>query len=350
MFVGLVLALVNSLVVGACTLAVPTTEEEVAEEIVAKVYRWRPATWINKGIPWDFLVYLSEYINEESDGRIVSVPSVVGAVAPVEKQMEAVSDGITPAMLPSLAYYAGKIPLASVYNTSIGLPSALDMYIAYEIFEGGRASELYYGECERLYNVHVVGERIGPVEAILSTTVSIPRIDDLYGLKFRCDSEHFVVALNAFGAFTVWSPGNEIYTMMDTNVIDGFTYGSAYDHYVMNFNEVTTCWQKTSIMAANNEQFVVNRDIWNEMPDDLKKMVEVGIQAAVIQTTAEAYLVLNDTWVKVEAEGIEIVEWSAEDIKRWVAVEKEWARQFAVDPVTKEFLDIIDRYGESIGL
>jgi TRAP-type mannitol/chloroaromatic compound transport system substrate-binding protein len=316
----------------------------------AKVYRWEPAVWINAGTPWDFLVYMSEYLNEASDGRIVSTPSAVGAVAPAEELMEAVSDGTTQAMLPTPSYYAGKFPMAAVYNTSIGLPSALDMMIAYEVFEGGRASELYYSAAESLYNVKVVGERIGPVEAIISSNVPIYTIADLDGMKFRCGDDHFAGPFNALGASTVWAPGSEIYTMLATGVVDAFTYGSAYDHYGMSFHEVTDYCHNSSIMAANTEQFVVNIDIWNEMGDDLKAMVDAAIYAANMRTITEAYPIFNETWITVEEYGVEVIEWSPEDIKAWVTAQMEWLTQYEDDPDVAEFNAIIARYDESIGL
>jgi TRAP-type C4-dicarboxylate transport system substrate-binding protein len=316
----------------------------------AKVYRWEPAVWINAGTPWDFLVYLSEYLNEASDGRIVSNPSMVGAVCPAEELMEAVSDGTTQAMLPTPSYYAGKFPIAAVYNTSIGIPSAMDMMTVYEVFEGGRCSEIYYDECERLYNVHVAGERIGPVYAIMSLRVPISRIADLDGMKFRCGDDHFAAALNAHGASTVWAPGSEIYTMLATGVVDGFTYGSCYDHYGMSFHEVTSHWVRPPLAAANNEQFVVNIDIWNEMSDDLKQMVEMGIHAANYRTTAEAGPIFAETWVALEEYGITIVDWPAEDSKSWNDAMVNWVLgEYGDDPLVAEFMDIIVRYDEMMG-
>jgi len=268
MFVGLALVLTSLL---ACAPAAPVGDEGAAEiaelekevadlegdvkakdadisdledEIAAlkkpaKVYRWEPAVWINAGSPWDYLVYMSAYLNETSDGRIVSTPSTVGAVCPAEELMEAVGDGTTQAMLPTPSYYAGKFPMAAVYNTSIGLPTWVDMFNAYEVWENGRAFELYREASEELYNVAMVAQRIGPVKAIISSNVPIRTLADLEGMKFRCGDDHFAGPFNALGASTVWAPGSEIYTMLATGVVDAFTYGSAYDHYGMSFHEVT---------------------------------------------------------------------------------------------------------------
>lgn len=384
MFMGLALVLAGSLVAGACAPAAP--EEAVAEleaeiadleddvaaekanvkdlkgdvsdlekEIAAlkkpaKVYRWEPAVWINAGTPFDYLVYFSEYVNAASDGRIVSTPSLVGAVCPATELMEAVSDGTTGAMLPTPSYYAGKVPIAAVYNTSIGLPSWVHQLNCFEVFQDGRAFEIYQEVMEGLYNVEVVGERIGPMNIIMSSTVLIDNIYALEGVKFRCGDEHIVAALDAFGAATVWAPGSEIYTMLATGVVEAFTYGSSYDHYGMSFHEVTQYWLRSpSLMASANEQFVVNRDVWNEMTDDLKALVTTALVAANGRSATEGEYFIAGAWKDVIEYGIITVDWPAGDEALWIAAQVEWAQQFAVDPAVAEFMQIVNDYGEFMG-
>jgi TRAP-type C4-dicarboxylate transport system substrate-binding protein len=326
-------------------------EDEIAAlKKPAKVYRWEPAVWINAGSPYDYLVYMSDWLNELSDGRIVSTPSSVGAVCPAEELMEAVSDGTTQAMLPTPSYYAGKFPMAAVYNTSIGLPTWIDMLNAYEVWENGRAFELYIEAAEELYNVEVIAERIGPVKAIISSNIPIRTLSDLEGMKFRCGDDHFAGPLNSLGASTVWAPGSEIYTMLATGVVDAFTYGSAYDHYGMSFHEVTDYWHRSSIMGANNEQFVVNRDVWNEMPDDLKTLVVAASDAANLRQATEGEYLIEGAWKSAEEYGVEVIVWADEDVKGWVAAQMEWLKQYEDDPKVAEFNQLINDYDEFMGI
>ncbi len=383
MFVGLAVTLVISLVAGACAPAAAPTDGEGAAEIAAleaevtdlegdvaaektkakklqdeidtlkkpaKVYRWEPAVWINAGTPFDYLVYFSENINESSDGRIVSTPSLVGAVAPAEELMEVVSAGTTQAMLPTPSYYAGKVPIAAVYNTSIGLPSWVHQVNAYEVFQDGRAFEIYKEVMEELYYVEIIHERIGPMSIIISSNVPIPDITALEGLKVRSGDDHLSGPMTLLGSSTVWAPGSEIYTMLATNVVDAFTYGSAYDHYGMSFHEVTQYWLRTpSIMAAANEQFVVNRDIWNGMPDDLKAIVITALEAAQYRSATEGEYLIAGAWKDVIEYGIEAVTWPEGDLATWIAAQMEWMAQKDYDPAVAEFSQIIQEYGEFMG-
>jgi TRAP-type mannitol/chloroaromatic compound transport system substrate-binding protein len=326
-------------------------EDELAElQQPAKVYRWEPATWINAGSPYDYLVYFSEWVNELSDGRIVSTPSAVGAVCPAEELLEATGAGTTGAMLATPSYYAGKFPMGSVYNTSIGLPTWIDMLNCYEVFEGGRCFELYQEAAEEIYNVEIVAERIGPVKAIMSSNIAFNRIDDIDGAKFRCGDDHFAGPLEALGASTVWAPGSEIYTMLATGVVDAFTYGSAYDHYGMSFHEVTDYWVASSIMGANNEQLAINRDVWNEMSDDLKELVLAASDAANFRQATEGDFLIEQAWLMAVESGVTKIDWPDEDKKKWVELQMEWMEQYQDDPRVAEFSEIVAEYDAMMGI
>ena len=214
MFFGLMLVLVVSLVAGACAPAAAPTGGAGAAEIAAleadvadlegdvsaekakakklqdeldalkkpaKVYRWEPATWISAGSAFDIVQYWSNHLNELSDGRIVSTPSAPGAVVPVEEQVEAVAAGTTGVMFQTPSYEAGKYDAAAVYNTSIGVKSAIDQLYAYEYFEDGRIAEIFSKAVEDRYNVKFVATVYGPVLAIMSLTFPAYSISDLAG-------------------------------------------------------------------------------------------------------------------------------------------------------------------------
>ena len=319
----------------------------------AKVYRMEPATWIAAGTPWDFLNYQADWLAKTSNGRIVSTPSAPGAVCPVEEVIEASAAGTTLAMLATPSYYPGKIPLAALYNTSIGINSSIDMINVYETFNDGEAMKLYYGEIEKLYNVIVAGSRYGEVDAIWSSVdKAINHVEDFKGMKFRCGDEHFAVPITSFGASTVWFPGTEIYTGLATGVVEAFTYGSAYDHLGLGVQEVTKYWgpRNYPIGAANNEQFVVNKDVWNEMGAELQNLIKESIDAANQRSNAEAFYMIADSWAKAVDAGITPVNWAAEDNSKWVAAQMEWAKKYTDQyPEAARFMQIVAEYRAFMG-
>jgi len=220
---------------------------------------------------------------------------------------------------------------------------------AYEIFENGRIQDIYFGAVEDRYNVHVLATQYDPVQAIMSLTTPVNRIADLAGLKFRCGDDHFAGPLNELGVSTVWAPGTEIYTMLATGVVDGFTYGSAYDHYAQGFHEVTTHWVKNEIMASMNEQIVINADVWAELPDDLKVLCRTASDAANMRGIPEGYAFVDQAWVSVQEYGVEQIIWPAEDIALWTELQLAYLEQYEADPEAGEMVELINAFATMKG-
>jgi TRAP-type C4-dicarboxylate transport system substrate-binding protein len=267
----------------------------------------------------------------------------------VEEQIEAVGDNTTAVMFPTPSYYAGKFAAAAIFNTGIGMKSVTDQIYAYELFEGGRVQDIYYGAVEDRYNVHVLATQYSPVQGIMSLRVPVSRIADLDGLKFRCGDDHFAGPLNQLGTATVWAPGTEIYTMLATGVVDGFTYGSASDHLSQSFHEVTSHWVTNNLMAVMNEQITINRDVWDELPDDLKHLLQTASDAANKRGIPEGYYNVDQAWVTVKDYGIVPVTFPDEDMALWVGYQLEYLEQYESDPEAGEMVEIINRFATMKG-
>ncbi|MFC1914944.1 TRAP transporter substrate-binding protein DctP [Chloroflexota bacterium] len=374
---GMSLILVISLLAGACAPAAPTgdegaaeiakLEDELADEKAnvkslegdiddleddiaalqepAKVYRWEPATWAGAGAPWDFLVYMAEYLNETSNGRIVMTPSQPGSVCPVEEQIEAVAAGTTQAMMPTPSYYGGKFTLAAVYNAGIGIDTSEDLQIAYEVFENGRMRDLYWEALSDLYNVETAGNRYAPCPAVAVSSVPIVDSSTYEGMIFRCGDDHISGPLATLGASTAWVPWSEIYTAVSTGVVDAAIAGTAYDMLTMGFQDVAPYWLKSPAMCTvANEQFVINADVWNEMPDDLKELVDMAMRASMNINNAESMIFIDESWATLADAGVEIIEWDANSQKAWLDARMGWLLAYEDDPGAMEFIDLMKKY------
>jgi TRAP-type mannitol/chloroaromatic compound transport system substrate-binding protein len=312
----------------------------------ANVYHWEPATWEGQGCSWDWLVFMADWLNATTQGRIVDTPSQPGAVCPVEEQTEACASGVTQAMTHVPAYYAGKIPLAAVASSPVGLPTVTDVVNCLETFQDGAAEKLYIGVVEKLYNVKIVALHVFEQHNILSSNVKVSSIADLKGVKIRSGDEDIAVPLAAFGAATTWFPGTEIYTSLATGVVDAFTYGSAYDHWAMSAQEVTKYWLKyPGLHDATTTYFIVNRDVWNEMPEDLQKAVLQASDAGQYKQVMKTTYLIDDAWKKAIAYGIIPIYWSADDAKLWTEQQMIWTKKYTDQyPDCAAFMKIVADY------
>ena len=287
-----------------------------------------------------------------SNGRFEVTPSAPGAICPVDEQAEAVSSGLTPIMVPAGTYYGGKIPVTNVYGVGIGLPEYRDYVMAYEFYQGGRAQEMVFNAYEEAFNVEAVGDLIGPQNILLGSNKPIDSLADIDGQKLRSGDEAIAAPLTTFGASTTWIPASEVYTALATGVFDGFTMGNAPDDYSMAFHEVTKYWLKSpGLMVLYENPFLVNRDVWNELPADLQEMVIVAADYSDSVSQWKTELGILEVWEKVIDYGIIPVTWSTEDANRFSAEQVKWAEKIAAtDANTAELLQICQDYRVAAGL
>jgi TRAP-type mannitol/chloroaromatic compound transport system substrate-binding protein len=104
-------------------------------------------------------------------------------------------------------------------------------------------------------------------------------------------------------------------------------------------------------MVLYENPFLVNRDVWNEMPADLQTMVLVAADYADSVSQWKTELGILEAWDKAIDYGIIPVTWSAEDTNKFIAAQIKWAEKIAeTDANTAELLQICQDYREYAGL
>ena len=343
----LLVVLIISLVATTCVQEAP----ETGDRKPAKVQEWEPATWAGAGLVWDGLVYLSQLITEESGGRIVVTPTLPDAICPVDEQLDYVASGATECMVPYPGYYGGKNPVFLLQGSGF-VAAQNPMELAYLVsgFEGGRLEQVLRQAYADYGDVYYVGNVYRRADAIMSTKIPVRKLDDVKGMMFRT-SELLALTLAHFGAGTVWAPGPEIYTMLATGAVEGVTFENAAMMYAMGFSEVTKYWVKEPILAGpDQDSLVVNGTVWKSLDEDLQKIVADALGATTWHNIVAAEIEINEAWVKVAQEGIEIVTWPEEDGVRWY--QGMWQvlnEEYRGKPGTEEVFEIYEDFLKYMG-
>ena len=371
MFVSLALVLAISLVAGACAKAVPEEgaeaelqaklaaekakvsdlEDDVSDledeiealRAPAKVWHWYPSTWCGAGLVWDQLTYISDTITEASGGRIICEPTAPGALCPLKEMVDFVGSGATDAMMPYPDHYSGRAPVSVMFaNGCYLLDTAIEMRHYLEGQNDGRVLEMTEEEWARLANVVIVGPTYYPLEMILISRVPIDSIDDVPGIKFRCGDVPVANAMGKLGAAVVWSEPGEIYTMLATGAIDAFTYGSTSESLAMGFHEVTKYWLKKPVSGpALADAFIVNGDVWRELPAELRPMVKAAVEGGNAYMEYHAWVEIQRGWIEAEEYGMEIVEWSDADVLEYKNAVASFFPEYSKDEASTEAIDIL---------
>ena len=337
---GILILLAVTLLAGC----IPSTAQ--AKDTDEKVWEWYPSCWQPSGVVWDRLVYISDYITRASGGRIKVTPTAPGMVVPVQEQLDAVANGTTDAMVIYTDYYSGKMPLLSLTTNPLFLMDStweLQQYI--EKQNDGKILKLLRKELKDYGDVHVVGPTYYVLDMIINSKKPIKSVADIKGVKFRSGDVPVANALGASGASVTWCPGEEIYTNLSTGVIDACTYCGPADSIAMGFHEVAPYWVRTPTMGpVNVDYFVVNGKVWNELPDDLKAVVESAVSAGNAYAEYQGSAENSQAWAKAKELGVTVIDWSDEDVLKWQNTVASFLPEYSKDESSAEAVEVLKDY------
>ncbi|WP_299234107.1 TRAP transporter substrate-binding protein [uncultured Halomonas sp.] len=218
-----------------------------------------------------------------SGGRMRIRVHGAGELVPALEVFDAVAAG-TAEMGHSASYYwRGKVA-ASQFFTAVPFGMTTQETNAW----------LYYGGGQELWDEIYAKHNLKPFPVGNTTTQpggwfkkEINSLEDLQGLKLRLPGLAGE-AMNRIGVTTVTMPGSEIFTSMQTGVLDAADWVSPYNDLAFGLHQVadyyyTSAWNEPSAILEGT----VNLEAWNALPDDLKAVVTEAARAANLAMVSE---------------------------------------------------------------
>ncbi|MFC1870854.1 TRAP transporter substrate-binding protein DctP [Chloroflexota bacterium] len=284
-----------------------------------------------------------------SNGAIDITLFPVNEIVPMFEMFDAVEAGSLDISLSYGGWWAGKLGPASEVDS--GLP--VGVRNAVEI------DSLYFSEdipgrpwLEIIREVYAKGgvQYIGPVFGGSATIVSnkpLDKISDFQGFK-TMESAAEAKYYQMLGAKTVSLPAPELYTSLSTGVVDGIGWaGPAKMYGTFKLMEIAQYIQWPAI-AHTRLNVMMNMDKWNELPDNLKRVLEEACRILFFEYGERGYN-LDIQWIgKAQQEyGVKITGIPMEE--RWPYAKQLRDEYAASDPLAKEMLDREEAYLKILG-
>ncbi|MCH4563218.1 TRAP transporter substrate-binding protein [Halomonas sp. EGI 63088] len=225
----------------------------------------------------------AERIEKLSAGRMRIRVHGAGELVPALEVFDAVAAG-TAEMGHSASYYwRGKVA-ASQFFTAVPFGMNTTETNAW----------LYHGGGQELWDEVYAKHNLKPFPVGNTGTQmagwfkkEINSLEDMQGLKLRLPGLAGE-AMNGIGVTTVNMPGSEIFTSMQTGVLDAADWVGPYNDLAFGLHQVadyyyTSAWNEPSAILEGT----VNLDAWNALPDDLKDVVREAAMAANLAMVSE---------------------------------------------------------------
>jgi TRAP-type mannitol/chloroaromatic compound transport system substrate-binding protein len=298
------LLIATLILVAACGGPEPTTTDGNAAA-PQKIYNWSMVTTWPKNLPGMGIApeTMANKIRIMSNGRLNIKVYGAGEVVPPLGVFEAVSQGTVQMGHGASYYWKGKVPIAQLFTAvPFGL-TAQEMNGW--LFHGG-GMELWRELYARHKLVPFAGGNTG-VQMAGWFNKEINSLDDLKGVKMRIPGLGGEVFERA-GGTAVSLPGGEIFTSMETGYIDATEWVGPYNDLAFGLHQVAKYyyypgWQE----PGPNLELIVNVDAFNELPDDLKAIVENASLAVNADLLAE-YTARNNAALRelVDTHGVDL--------------------------------------------
>jgi len=214
-------------------------------------------------------------VGELSDGRLTVRVYGAGEIVPALGVFDAVSGGVTEMGHGASYYWKGKIP-AAVFFTAVPFGMTAQEMNGWLHYGGGEA--LWRETYAPFGVVPFAGGSTG-VQMAGWFNREINSTEDLRGLKMRIPGLAGEV-FTAAGGTAVNIPGGEVYTSMQTGVIDAVEWVGPYNDLALGLHEVAEYyyypgWHEPGAML----EFIVNAGALAALPEDLRAIVRDAARA-----------------------------------------------------------------------
>lgn len=239
------------------------------------VYKWRAQTYAVAGsVGYKALEEALKSLKAASNGRLDISLYGVGTLVGAFEQLDAIGKGIFECGFNAPAYYAGKDPaFAALFSLMNIWEDTSEVKIWTYYFGGLDLARELYGK----YKVHYVGPALVGAEPIMSK-IPLKKLSDFNGIKIRTAGGLTSELFKKLGASPVKMGGGELYTGLDTGVVDAAEFVSLAENYDIGLHEVTDYVLYPSFHGNTATcDFTVNQKAWNKLPDDLKALMESWI-------------------------------------------------------------------------
>ena len=289
--VGLLLLWIGTL--GLWAVEVQMTDDDTGPRIIGSEtsIEWKLVTTWPKGLPGlgSAPENFARRVGEMSNGRLTVRVYGAGEVVPPFEVFDAVSQGVAEMGHGASYYWKGKIP-SSVFYTAVPFGMTAQEMNGWLHYGGGL--ELWR-ELYAPFGVRPFAGGSTGVQMAGWFNRELKSASDLDGLKMRIPGLAGEV-FAASGGTAVRLAGGEIYTSMQTGVIDAVEWVGPYNDRTLGLMEVAEYyyypgWHEPGAML----EFTVNQAAFDRLPADLQAIVE-GAARATNQDMLDEFTARNN--------------------------------------------------------
>ncbi len=286
-------------------------------------------------------------VNVMSAGRIEIEMFWSSSVVASAEGFDAAASGILDGEMHGGAYQTGKNPAFQFVGDPMGgYDNPYQLYGF--LYQGGgleAANNLY-----NQFGMQLVGWWAAGQES-LSSSKPLAGPEDLKGWKFRSPPGLETEIFAELGASPIVMDFTEIFTALETGIIDGADASSLANNVGLGLYDIVKNATFPGFHSMPMDHVTFNLEVWNGLPEDIKRIIEVATQKLSLQTTLTFEVANREAAAKLTAEGVTLYDWSQEDRATFRAgAQKAWDGWAEKTPEARALVDAHRAWMKKIGL
>jgi len=305
--------------------------------------RWKMVMPWSKGLLfYDMAQHFADTVKLASGGRLDIKLFSAGELVGAFESFDAVSKGSAQIGHDWPGYWKGK---NEAFVAFASVPFGLDAE-GYNIWLYERGGLELMQELYGRYNLYALPGGNGGQEMGLFSNKKATTMKDFEGLRVRTPGWYMDI-MNSIGASVSPLPGGEVYLALERGVIDAAEFSSPAINLPMGFDEITDYVIMPGVHQPSVQCGIfINMDAWNELPDDLKWIVDTA--AKETQLWSNAWIEnLNIEAIRRFKEKVEFVRMEKETINAFAKRTQEYLEELkSKNPDVKKVLDSQEKFRE----
>ena len=291
-----------------------------------------------------------EDVQRMSGGDIAIEMFYSAAVVDSVETFDAAASGILDCDMTNGSYQTGKNPAFQFVADTMGGYDTPLQYQAWVNIGGGR------DQINALYNpqgMTFIGSHIGGQES-LNSTRPLGGIDDLGEFKFRSPPGMQTEIFASLGASPVVMDFTEIFTALETGIIDGADASSLANNVGLGIYDIAKHTTFPGFHSMSSDHLACRTDIWEAMPDAHRAIIETAHKAMSMDLMMMTLVENGEALTRMPELGVTVYDWSPEDRAAFRdAAQTAWddwgSRTPEAGEIVQSHRDFIERIGLGAG-
>jgi len=263
--------------------------------------------------PWNLAAEkFAETVSEETDGRVEFQIFTAGQMGSDREMTEALQNGTLQMAIVSTMAMSAFEPAVQVYDLPYLFPSYEK---AYEVLDGPIGEEVAAKLIPK--GIRVLAYWENDFRHFSNSKRPIETVEDLQGIKMRVPETPILIAwLESIGAAPTPVPYNELYSSLQTKMVDGQDNGVFLTHSAK-YYEVQEYYSLTGHIYSP-APLMINETFYQSLPDDIKQVID---KAAIEMRDYQRQLdreQLDSRLEEMKAAGLKVNEISPENLQGFI--------------------------------